>query len=233
MKTFFLFLLTFFLSSSLLLAQQTNNLQGAYLGKGGDTNVLWLLVDGYLSHIYYTDDTYKGTTGGPYTFDGQKITLKVEYDDMTEDLSTIGQELTFPVSKDGDNLQTGGITLVKQAAKNQDLDGLWHITGRKQGDNIVQIHQTGTRKTIKLLVDGYFQWMAIDPGAKTFSGTGGGHYTFIDGKYGEHILFFSRDNSRVDAHLSFDGEIKNGEWHHSGLSSKGDPIYEIWSRDTQ
>ena len=27
-----------------------------------------------------------------------------------------------------------------------------------------------------------------------------------------------------------DGQLENRAWHHSGQSSKGDPIYEIWSR---
>jgi len=80
-------------------------------------------------------------------------------------------------------------------------------------------------------VDGHFQWIAINPAEKGFYGTGGGHYAFQNGKYSEHILFFSRDNTRVGALLTFDGEIKDSDWHHSGRSSKGDPIYEIWSRD--
>jgi hypothetical protein len=61
-------------------------------------------------------------------------------------------------------------------------------------------------------------------------GTGGGTYTFKDGKYTENIEFFSRDSSRVGSSLAFDGKLENGDWHHSGLSSKGDPIYEVWSR---
>jgi len=43
------------------------------------------------------------------------------------------------------------------------------------------------------------------------------------------LLFFSGDGSRVGASLSFDYEIIENEWHHSGLSSKGKPIHEIWS----
>jgi hypothetical protein len=40
----------------------------------------------------------------------------------------------------------------------------------------VPIHRTGTRKTIKILSGRRFQWAAIDPGQKQFSGTGGGTY---------------------------------------------------------
>lgn len=76
-----------------------------------------------------------------------------------------------------------------------------------------------------------FQWAAINPETKEFFGTGGGTYTFVNGKYTENIEFFSRDNSRVGASLSFKGEVKDGQWHHSGNSSTGNPIYEIWSRE--
>lgn len=203
--------------------------QGAYLAKQGNTNRLALLADNYISITVYTDSEYQATMGGPFTLRGDVLEIKVEYNDASPD--QIGTTVQQQVRVDGDNIiDEQGNLWVKQASKAQDLDGLWAITGRKQGDGIARIHQTGTRKTIKLLVDGYFQWMAIDPGAKTFSGSGGGHYTFKDGKYSEHILFFSRDNSRVGAHLTFDGKIEDGEWHHSGLSSKGDPIYEIWSQ---
>jgi hypothetical protein len=95
---------------------------------------------------------------------------------------------------------------------------------------VAAIHQTGTRQTYKMLTGTKFQWVAIDPGKKQFSGTGGGSYTFKDGKYTENIEFFSRDNTRVGASLSFDGKLEDGNWHHSGLSSKGAKIYEVWSR---
>ena len=110
------------------------------------------------------------------------------------------------------------------------LTGVWHITGQMREGKIVPIHRTGTRKTLKILSGTRFQWAAIDPGTKEFFGTGGGTYQFVNGKYTEHIEFFSRDSNRVGASLSFDGRLENGEWNHSGLSSKGDKIYEIWSR---
>ncbi len=84
--------------------------------------------------------------------------------------------------------------------------------------------------TVKTLTDTRFQWAAINPETKEFFGTGGGTYTFKNGKYTGNIEFFSRDSSRVGASLFFDGKLNNGQWHHSGLSSKGDSIYEVWSR---
>jgi hypothetical protein len=87
----------------------------------------------------------------------------------------------------------------------------------------------GNRRTVKILGGGRFQWIAFNSASKEFSGTGGGTYTAEDGKYIENIEFFSRDSRRVGASLEFDYEVKDGEWHHKGESSKGDPIYEIWS----
>src|SRR5690554_5792392 len=99
-----------------------------------------------------------------------------------------------------------------------------------QGDKLVEIHQKGTRKTLKLLTATHFQWFAIDPGKNEFYGTGGGTYSFENGKYTENIEFFSRDNSRVGAALSFDDRIEDDKWIHTGLSSKGDPIHEVWEK---
>jgi hypothetical protein len=61
-------------------------------------------------------------------------------------------------------------------------------------------------------------------------GTGGGTYSTINGIYTENIEFFSRDNSKSGLTLEFNYSIDNNEWNHSGFSSKGDPIHEIWVR---
>lgn len=222
-------LITFCVLAFCGFAQPTVALQGAFLAKTGDQQSLWLFVDGYSSQITYKDNTYMGTKGGPYSYDGKKLTIHIEYNDM--DSMTVNTDLTLNITFDGDKLTDGQQTVwKKQVAKKQELDGLWRISGRKQGDKLSTITR-GDRKTIKILVDGHFQWIAINPAVKGFYGTGGGHYSFKNGTYGEHLLFFSRDNSRVGNHLTFSGELKDQAWHHSGKSSKGDPIYEIWDRD--
>jgi len=85
------------------------------------------------------------------------------------------------------------------------------------------------RKTMKVLIDGFFQWIAFNTETFSFSGSGGGEYEAVDGKYIEKIQYFSRDDSRVGAELDFNYEVKEGNWHHSGLSSKGNPINEVWT----
>jgi hypothetical protein len=85
------------------------------------------------------------------------------------------------------------------------------------------------RKTLKFLSEGYFQWIAYNVETMSFSGTGGGRYAADQGVYTEVIEFFSRDDSRVGAELSFEFERKGADWHHKGNNSKGEPMYEIWS----
>ena len=83
---------------------------------------------------------------------------------------------------------------------------------------------------MKILSGTRFQWIAYNIETKEFKGTGGGRYTTENGRYTEQIEFFSKDDARVGAELGFDYELKEGEWHHSGLNSKGKPMYEIWSK---
>jgi hypothetical protein len=109
-----------------------------------------------------------------------------------------------------------------------DLTNNWVITGRKR-DNEITRSTPGARRTIKILSGGRFQWVAFNSETKEFMGTGGGTYTAENGTYIEKIEFFSRDDSRVGASLEFNYEVIDGEWHHSGLSSTGNPIYEIWT----
>lgn len=108
------------------------------------------------------------------------------------------------------------------------LTGNWVITGRER-DGKMNTMKPGDRRTIKILGGDRFQWVAFNSATKEFYGSGAGTYSAQDGKYTENIEVFSRDNNRVGASLGFNFEVKDGEWHHSGKSSKGDPIYEIWS----
>lgn len=214
--------------SSVVTAQNHKLTTGAYLAQDGNTKHLWLFVDNYCSYIEFTDHQFVRTWGGPFSHDSNKIVTKIEYD--TYDEGQVGTEHVTSASVSQNKIEGKHLIWEKVNNEKQNLDGLWRITGRQQSAVISSIPK-GDRKTIKILVDGFFQWIAINPAVKGFYGTGGGKYTYKDLKYIENILFFSRDNSRVGHTLEFKGEIINGEWHHSGLSSKGDPIFEIWSRE--
>lgn len=215
--------------------KEKNEIEGAWQLKQGTTEQVLIFVDDYFTHTVFDKQNKKfiETRGGAYTYDNGQLTIYFEFDTKDKERVGIAKDYKLAVS---DNLLSSSATEFTGDFKRIDkadsgLAGLWRITGRK-GDNgnIESIHQRGTRKTVKILTSTRFQWAAIDPGTKAFMGTGGGTYSFKDGKYTEQIEFFSRDSSRVGASLSFEGKIENDGWHHSGLSSRGEPIYEVWSR---
>jgi hypothetical protein len=112
------------------------------------------------------------------------------------------------------------------------LQGKWLMAGRVIGDREQRRDITRPRKTMKILVDGYFQWIAFNTASFSFHGTGGGGYIAVDETYTETIDYFSRDNSKVGISLGFEYAKKGMDWHHIGFSSKGDPLHEIWTYRT-
>ena len=112
------------------------------------------------------------------------------------------------------------------------LEGKWLMGGRMTDAGETRRDLSLPRKTMKMLFKGYFQWTAFNTETLAFFGSGGGRYSAEEEKYEETIEYFSRDNSRVGQKLSFSYDEKGKDWYHNGLSSKGNPLYEIWtSRD--
>jgi len=229
MKTFAAFLLIAF--SAFTVRAQSNSVTGAWKLSDGENEHLLIFQSGFFSHTVYEGNKFIMTRGGTYWIKGNMINTNNYYN--SKDSSEVNQKMNIPFSIAGNtltlNVPQGNAKFERIDDGKGPLAGVWRITGRMGDDGkVAEIHQTGTRQTYKILTGKKFQWVAIDPGKKQFSGTGGGSYTFKDGKYTENIEFFSRDNTRVGASLAFDGKLEGAAWHHSGLSSKGDKIYEVW-----
>ncbi len=170
------------------------------------------------------------TNGGTWKLIGDTMTEKVEFD--TNNSERVGTEVSFEVFI---NDSIMGIAGSERRFKRIDngmpgtLQGAWLMSGRIR-DGETQIRDTSrSRKTMKILSGTRFQWIAYNTETIQFMGTGGGAYTITNGEYTENIEFFSGDDSKVGTSLKFNYRLVDGNWHHSGLSSKGDPIHEIWS----
>lgn len=202
-----------------------------------------LTEDGTLHRIVKVDDywvetlfdknsgSFFHTYGGVWQKKGDSLVVELHFD--SNDSSRVGNEVVYELSKlDNDAVQLSGKVFdrVKGEAEGA-LAGAWFINGRMR-DGKLQERAFGPRRTLKILTESTFQWIAYHVETGAFSGTGGGLYeTTETGDYIEKIEFFSRDKSRVGAELSFQYELKEGDWHHKGLSSRGTPIYEIWGRE--
>ena len=225
-------LIVFLSSISFMKPQQS--LTGAWSAKSGSNDHVLIFQDGYFSYSIYDKGNKKfiHTSGGSYSEMAGRLHVNMEFD---EDLKeNVGSHKHFSIGVEDNKLTLdlgGGIN---QWTKVDDgttgLAGNWRISGRMNNGGMESV-QKSARKTLKLLSATRFQWMAINTETKEFFGTGGGTYTFKDGKYTENIDFFSKDSSRVGASLSFDANVANNVWTHKGLNSRGEPLYEEWTRE--
>ena len=214
--------------------EQNGNIKGAWKRSVDGGEEVLQFMDGYFTHTGYDKSGRKFffTRGGTYEFNNGELKAAIEFNSRNPD--EVGKVHSVNTSISGSTLTTdyNGQKMEWSQIDNgvNQAHGVWQITGRMQGDNFAPMNP-GPRKTLKILTSTRFQWVAINPETKGFFGTGGGTYTFRDGKYTEMIEFFSRDSSRVGAALTFDGKVENGtKWTHKGLSSRGEPIHEVWER---
>ncbi len=216
---------------------RSQSLEGAWHWEGEnaeglDIQAVVIFMSGFQVATWYgMDGRFIETNGGTYAFDGQTVTEVTEF--HSSDSSRVGKETSFEVSLSDNELLIPALDMSWKRIDDGSpgkLSGPWLFSGREQDGEIQRRDTNRPRKTMKLLSGTRFQWIAYNTATKEFSGTGGGTYKTEDGKYVEQIEFFSRDDSRVGASLEFDYKIKDGEWHHSGKSSRGDPMYEIWVR---
>lgn len=193
--------------------------------------------DGYMIYTEYQQSPPKfiRTLGGfsrVEEAEGKRLIVLLEFNSNYEKDSL--RMLSIPMEIDGKNLVldwTSKITFVPLPIPKelQDLHGAWLFATRGPDEGQERRGEENPRKTLKFLQDGRFQWVAYNTDTFEFFGTGGGSFSSVDGKYIENIDFFSRDDSRVGATLEFDYELKDGDWHHTGKNSKGEPLYEIWA----
>ncbi len=205
----------------------------------------WMLEKDQLKHVLlftnkhysYTIYDLKGkkfhhTEGGTYSHTNSKLETILEFN--STDPGVMGKQTSINATASNKELKidwpTAGSKWTRIDNGGGALNATWRITGREQGGKMNTI-QKSARKTIKIMTGDRFQWAAINTATGEFFGTGGGTYTFKDGRYTENIEFFSRDSSGVGMSLNFEGKVEGNDWHHRGKSSKGDPIYEIWSKE--
>lgn len=206
--------------------------RGAWQNIDKEKTTTLIATDNYLTVNVYELEGKKfiESWGGKYTIGAtNEAFLEIEF--HSQNPAVVNSSQSYNISLKKKTLEFNDIKFQKlDFEKENALTGLWRITARANDKGEINQMQPGPRKTLKIMSGGYFQWFAINTQTREFSGTGGGRYTLVNGKYTEKIEFFSRDNNRVGAELSFDASVNDKEWIHSGKSSKGDPIKEIWTK---
>ncbi|WP_282121695.1 membrane or secreted protein [Algibacter mikhailovii] len=230
-------IITFIISMSLSFVLNAQGIIGAWesttTNKNGDLikNVV-IFADGYQALSTYNSATGKfiHSNGGTWKLEGNLMTENIEF--HTDQPERVGTEVSFEVVITETTIEIVGSNMKFTRIDNGSpgkLHGAWLMSGRVRDGKTQTRDTSGPRKTMKILSGTRFQWIAYNTETKKFMGTGGGTYTTKNGDYIENIEFFSKDNSKVGLSLKFGYELTNGSWHHTGLSSKGNPINEIWS----
>lgn len=189
--------------------------------------------DTYSMHTIYEMEPprFIKTLGGFYSTQGDSLFVELEFNSNFDIDSVAYKRLGIQLEKN--QLIINGNTnrrYTRLSSLQQDLDGAWLFGTRGPDEGQERRGDSRDRKTLKFMQDGRFQWIAYTVGSFRFSGTGGGKYTADNGKYVEHIEFFSRDNSRAGAELEFTYDLQGDDWHHKGKNSRGEPMYEIWMK---
>lgn len=210
---------------------------GVYISDADNIRRELKIDDDYMIYTEYRQSPAKfiKTFGGFSRFEeaeGKRLVVALEFNSNYEKDSL--RMLSIPIEIDGKNLildWTSKMTFTPLPIpkKMQDLRGAWLFATRGPDEGQERRGEENPRKTLKFLQDGRFQWIAYNTETFEFFGTGGGSFSSEDGEYVENIDFFSKDDSRVGATLEFDYKIKDGDWHHTGKNSKGEPLYEIWT----
>ena len=169
--------------------------------------------------VYKNNPTqFISTRGGFYESNNDVLNIKFEFNSNYSNDSIVEIEYIIPAK--AKNVSNSKL----------ELDGKWLMAGRVNPDGKEMRRDTSrSRKTLKFLVDGFFQWTAFNTETFQFYGCGGGKYSASEGEYKESIVYFSRDNSRSGKTLKFNYKKNENDWYHNGFSSKGKPLHEIWT----
>lgn len=237
---FYLFILALTLTTTLAAQTQTDELLGAWESsffdaQGRRSQLTMTITPEYMVMTAFNKASgeFISTLGGRWRADYTTFSLSYDFD--STDSTNVGGTIAIPYRITGSVLifNNDKFWTRTDRLKNAPLAGAWQITGRKRDGVMQDLREraAGPRKTVKILSGSRFQWIAFDTQKKKFIATGGGSYsTSGKGLYIERIEYFSRDPARARQQLSFDFKRMKDDWVHRGLSSRGEPIHEVWSK---
>ena len=238
MKLFFnLLLVAVFFNSNTLSGQWVNGVYEKTEKNDTSTQTSRLMIkDSYfiLTIFNSAPASFNNTVGGILATEGKNFTVNLEFNSSIAKDSLKTLKGTFQMKGNRcmvifDNGKK--LDLEKVTKEDQNFEGAFLMAGRvtDQGESRRRIDVP--RITMKMLLDGHFQWIAFNKETFEFSGTGGGRYIADKtGAYIEQIEFFSKNSARVGAKLPFKYNIKGNDWFHLGNSSNGEPMHEIWTK---
>ncbi|MFN7273912.1 MAG: hypothetical protein ACK5VF_02380 [Bacteroidota bacterium] len=220
--------------SHTLFAQSTGMLQGAWVREENEEKTLILIIDQLISVAVYNekDKKFLYTWGGAYVLhEGQ---LQLQYEWSSKDSNLVNTSASIPFIIKGNKLSLGeNLTELERgpAGPSGDLQGVWIISGTYT-DGVLNKRPNPflPRRTMKLIVGDYFQWVSYNVVTKKFFDAGGGRQTHVKGAYSEEIEYFTKATASIGKKMTFTYAIDGDGWRHSGKKSTGGQLDECWTR---
>ena len=185
---------------------------------GGEHRVL-AIKDGILQWMH----------GGSVSYDGKILVEKPHY--STKGNNFPGQTLSFNVERKGDYFDQKGIP---GSGSFEQLSEKWN----KIGDSEDSIEGSWVRELdngrimVKVIVDNFWQWVAVNPATTEVTASLGGSYSLEDGVYTETTHFRSKDNANweLGSQWQVEAKVGNGKLHFTGKNQNGNDFVETWDR---
>lgn len=209
------------------------DLVGAWAYGSDDNRTVMICTDKVFAVANYdlAGKRFISSYGGTWKLDEGYLLKTIEWD--SRDSAQVGKE-----TKQQIKIEQGKLVIKETSESWSQLDdgrpgalkGAWIITGNYVDDKVTKrASPFYPRRTMKLLSGKYFQWIAYNVATKNFVNAGGGTYTTENGKYTEHIEFFTKTPESIGKTLVFDYSIENGDWRHRGQKSTGGSMDECWT----
>jgi hypothetical protein len=185
---------------------------------GGEHRVL-AIKDGILQWMH----------GGSVSYDGKILIEKPHY--STKGNNFPGQTLSFNVERKGDHFDQKGIP---GSGSFEQLSEKWN----KIGDSEDSIEGSWVRELdngrimVKVIVDNFWQWVAVNPATTEVTASLGGSYSLEDDVYTETTHFRSKDNANweLGSQWQVEAKVGNGKLHFTGKNQNGNDFVETWDR---
>jgi hypothetical protein len=210
------------------------DIKGAWEYGPAEKHTVMINTEKVFSVATYDDPGKKfiNSYGGTWRIQGNKLIQKIEWN--SKDPEQVGKEVSSEITIAGSKLTltpSNEIWNRVDDGKPGELSGAWIITGNYTNDKVSKRpNPFFPRRTMKVLSGKHFHWIAYNVQTKQFMNAGGGSYSARDGKYTEHVEFFTKTPESVGKTLSFEYLFVNGDWRHKGEKSTGGQMDECWSK---
>lgn len=220
-------------------AQKNDALQGSWGKEENGVKTLVLITDQLISVAVYNEKEkqFLYTWGGKYELQGEQ--LQIQYEWHSKDSNLVGTSKFYPIrfQKSASQISIGNdIARLRTLGKNNtgELQGTWIISGN-YADGVVRKRSNPfyPRRTMKIIVGDYFQWVSYNVVTKKFFDAGGGKQSHENGTYREQIAYFTKTAASIGKQLSYLYQLDGDDWRHTGEKSTGGLLDECWTRRSQ